>query len=95
MALKIKSEIQISYRSYLEGKIIHDIAKDVLGYRIADYSESHFRPATLGAHAGSRSVRFRLLDGEMKLVHQSQYRGIKLNFEEFIEYALKAMEGSY
>jgi len=89
MGLKINPEIQIQYSSVLEVQVVLDIATKLMGYLLDRDFRSHFMEPTISAHCNSRSVRIRLRDGDIQLVHQPDYRGIKLNFQQFIEYAAK------
>ena len=89
MGLKIKPEIQIQYSSVLEAQIVLDIATKLMGYTLQWDFRTHFYELTLAAHTNSRSIRIRLQDGDIRLVHQPGYQGIKLNFQQFIAYAAK------
>jgi len=89
MGLKINPEIQVQYSSVLEAQVVLDIATKLMGYELDVRIRSHFREPTISAHCNSRSTRIRLRDGDIRLVHQPDYRGIKLNFQQFIEYAAK------
>ena len=89
MGLKIKPEIQISYSSVLEAQVVLDIATKLMGYVLKREYDTHFIEGTLLAHCNSRNIRIRLQDGDIRLVHQPGYRGIQINFEQFIAYAAK------
>lgn len=87
MGLKINPEIQVSYSTLLEGEVVFDIACKLMGCTVPPVFKTHMN--LLKGYVNSSSVRITIRDGAVHLVHHDNYKGIRLDFQEFIEYAAK------
>lgn len=87
MGLKIKPEIQVSYSTVLEAEVVFDIACRLMGCIIPIKFKTHLR--LLDGYCNSKWVRIAIKNGVVHLVQQNDYKGVKLDFQQFIEYAAK------
>ena len=87
MTLKIKPEVQITYTSVLEAEVVFDIAREHMGFIIPTVYKTHLR--MLKDYCNSQDVRITMKNNKVHLVQDPNYNGIRMNFQQLIEYAAK------